>query len=34
MAMMQLLSILPNVTSVSKAQVVGRKVFDVLERVP
>ncbi len=34
MAMMQLLSIMPNITSVSKAQVVGKKVFDVLERQP
>ena len=34
MAMMQLLSIIPNITTVSKAQVVGRKVFDVLERKP
>jgi hypothetical protein len=34
MAMMQLLSIIPNITTVNKALVVGRKVFDVLERVP
>ena len=34
MSMMQLLSVIPNITTVSKAQVVGRKVFDVLERTP
>ena len=34
MAMMQLLSILPNVTNVAKAQIVGKKVFDILERLP
>ena len=34
MAMMQLLSVIPNVTTVNKALVVGRKVFDVLERTP
>ena len=34
MAMMQLLSVIPNVTTVNKALVVGKKVFDVLERSP
>jgi ABC-type multidrug transport system fused ATPase/permease subunit len=34
MGITQLLQIIPNLTNVSKAQVVGRKVFDVIERVP
>ena len=34
MSMMQLLAILPNVTTVAKASVVGKKVFDLLEREP
>ena len=33
-AMMQFLSVLPNLTKVSQAKVVGRKVFDILERIP
>ena len=34
MAITQLLQIIPNLTNISKAQVVGKKVFDVIERKP
>jgi len=34
MSMMQLLSILPNIQNVAKASIVGKKVFDILERMP
>ena len=34
MGMGQLTAILPNITNLSKALVVGKKIFDVIERVP
>ena len=34
MSMMQILGILPNVTAVAKAGVMGKKVFDIIERQP
>jgi ABC-type multidrug transport system fused ATPase/permease subunit len=33
-AMMQLLSVIPNIQGIAKACVVGYKVFEVIERVP
>lgn len=34
MSMMQIIGILPNVTAVAKAGVMGKKVFDIIERQP
>ena len=34
MAITQVLAVLPNITNISKAQVVGKKVFEVIERKP
>jgi len=34
MSLLQLISLLPNITSVAKAGVVGKKVFDLIERSP
>mmetsp|Transcript_20905 Transcript_20905/g.32381 ORF Transcript_20905/g.32381 Transcript_20905/m.32381 type:complete len:90 (+) Transcript_20905:932-1201(+) len=34
MALMQIVSVIPNISNVSKALVVGRKVYDVIERKP
>ena len=31
---MQLMNIMPNIANVSRARVVGKKIFDILERQP
>ena len=31
-AMMQLMNVMPNISNVARARVVGKKIFDILER--